>query len=101
MKSRIILVLALALAPVTSVAFAQGPSGPSTAKPIEADPKAGLPPSGAISNEAEAKRRLEAQGYRNVSQLVRRNDGLWHGTAIRNAIPVTVTVSVGGVITAR
>lgn len=99
MKTSIILAIAIALG--ASAAFAQGPSGPSTAKPIEADSKAGLPPSGAISNEAEAKRRLEAQGYRNVSQLVRRNDGLWHGTAIRNAIPVTVTVSVGGVITAR
>ncbi len=99
MKTSIVLAIAIALG--TSVAFAQGPSGPSTAKPIEADPKAGLPTSGKISTEAEAKRRLEAQGYRNVSQLVRKTDGLWHGTAIRNAITVTVTVGASGEITTR
>lgn len=100
MKTCIIFALAIALG--TGMAFAQGgPSGPSTARPIEADPKAGLPASGAISNEAEAKARLEAQGYRNVSQLARRADGLWHGTAIRNALPVSVTVGARGEITAR
>ena len=100
MKSGIILALAIALAP--GIALAQGgPSGGSPARPVQADPRAGLPASGKISTEAEAKTRLEAQGYRNVSQLVKRSDGLWHGTAIRNALPVNVTVDAGGEITTR
>ena len=100
MKTSIILALAIALA--SGAALAQGgPSGGSTAKPIEANPNAGLPASGVIANEKEAKTRLEAQGFRNVSQLVRRTDGLWHGTAIRNALPVTVMVDGKGAITVR
>jgi hypothetical protein len=102
MKTRIIIAIALTIGLGPGVAVAQGgPSGGSTAKPIEFDPKAGLPASGTISTEAEAKRRLEAQGYRNVGRLAKRADGLWHGTAIRNAVPVTVTVSAGGEITTR
>lgn len=100
MKTSIIVALAIALG--SGVAFAQGgPSGGSPAKPIEADPRAGLPTSGTISTEVEAKRRLEAQGYRNVSQLVKRTDGLWHGTALRNALPVNVTVDAKGEIALR
>jgi periplasmic protein CpxP/Spy len=100
MKTTIILALAIALAP--GIALAQGgPSGGSQARPVEADPKAGLPASGTISSEAQAKTRLEAQGYRNVSQLVKRSDGLWHGTAVRNALPVGITVDARGKITTR
>ncbi|MBV9835610.1 MAG: hypothetical protein JO055_14435 [Alphaproteobacteria bacterium] len=100
MKTGIILALAIALAP--GVVSAQGgPSGGAPARPVQADPRAGLPTSGKISTEAEAKTRLEAQGFRNVSQLVKRTDGLWHGTAIRNALPVNVTVDTGGEITTR
>ncbi len=100
MKTGMILVLAVALA--HGIADAQGgPSGGSPAKPVEADPRAGLPASGIIASEAEARTRLEAQGYRNVSQLVKYRDGTWRGTAIRNAVPVSVLVRVSGEIDAR
>lgn len=100
MKSGIILALAIALAP--GLAFAQGgPSGGAPPGPVQANPRAGLPASGKISTEAEARTRLEAQGFRNVSQLVKRNDGLWHGTANRNALSVTVTVATDGEIATR
>lgn len=100
MKTSIIVALAITLG--SGAALAQGgPSGGSTARPIEASPSAGMPASGVISNEAEAKRRLEAAGLRNVSQLVRGTDGQWHGTAIRNALPVTIAVNAKGEITAR
>jgi hypothetical protein len=100
MKTSIVPALAIVLA--TGVAFAQGgPSGGSPAKPIEAAPNAGMPAGGIITSEAEAKTRLEAQGYRNVSQLVKYRDGTWRGTAIRNAVPVAVVVSVRGEINAR
>jgi glutamate synthase domain-containing protein 2 len=100
MKTSIILALAMALA--SGAALAQGgPSGGTTAKPVEVSPSAGMPASGVISNAAEAKTRLEAAGLRNVSQLARRPDGLWHGTAIRGALPVSVAVSAKGEITTR
>jgi hypothetical protein len=100
MKTVIISALAIALA--SGVALAQGgPSGGSPAKPVEAAPNAGLPAGGIITSEAEARTRLEAQGYRNVSQLVKYRDGTWRGTAIRNAVPVAVVVGIRGEIDAR
>jgi hypothetical protein len=99
-KTSVILALMITLAP--DVALAQGgPSGGSPARPIQSNPNAGLPVSGKISTEAEARARLVAQGFRNVSQLVKRADGLWHGTALRNAVPVSVTVDADGEINLR
>jgi hypothetical protein len=45
--------------------------------------------------------RLQSQGYGNVHDLRRTEDGKWTGKATRNGVPVTVTSDPAGTTIAR
>jgi len=48
-----------------------------------------------------AQKRIEADGYKNVTGLAQGADGLWHGTAMRGNTQVQVTVDRAGKVAAR
>ena len=99
MNKSAMLILAIILSGSVGAALAQG--GPSTSMPSKLGPSNGLPENGMILTEAEAYNHLEQQGYRKIDGLRKDVDGMWHGTAIRGAVAVTVTVDPQGRIGAR
>lgn len=48
-----------------------------------------------------AQKRIEADGYKNVTGLAKGPDGLWHGTAMRGNTQVQVTVDRSGKVAAQ
>jgi hypothetical protein len=69
-----------AVAQNTAPAANPHPSTPAVANPNAKNP--GAPAAGANSfTEAQAKSRIEAAGYSNVSGLVKDKDGIWRGKA--------------------
>jgi hypothetical protein len=66
------------------------PSTPAVANPNANNP--GAPAAGANSfTEAQAKSRIEAAGYSNVSRLVKDKDGVWRGKASKATATVGST----------
>jgi hypothetical protein len=60
------------------------PSTPAVANPNPNANNPGAPAAGSNSfTESQAKSRIEAAGYSNVSRLVKDKDGVWRGTATK------------------
>jgi len=55
----------------------------------------------APAGSAGVAARLQSQGYGNVHNLRRTQDGNWVGQATRNGVPVTVTSDPAGTTIAR
>ena len=65
-------------------------------------PNLGAPVAGANSfTEAQAKARIEAQGYTNVSALKKDDTGVWRGSAVQNGKTVKVSVDFQGNVVAN
>jgi hypothetical protein len=77
------------------------PSTPAIANPNANNP--GAPAAGANSfTEAQAKSRIEAAGYSNVSGLIKDKDGIWRGKASRGSTTVVdVTLDYQGNVVSR
>jgi uncharacterized protein YdeI (BOF family) len=106
MRNSLVLAAVLAFAASGGLAQSQtppaanGPQNPaisgSTTKQVEA------PVKGRNSfTEGEAKSRLEKDGYSNVSQLKKDDDGVWRGRAMRDGRQVEVSLDYQGNIVAR
>jgi outer membrane biosynthesis protein TonB len=52
-------------------------------------------------DDAEAKRAIEFDGYRNVRSLVKGPDGNWHGRAMRGRTEIAVRVDASGSVSAE
>jgi hypothetical protein len=103
--SRFIIATAAALLAVTSyswVAFAQSgpPANPNASTPAvssSSTTNAGAPAAGANSfTEGQAKSRIEAAGYTDVSGLTKDKDGIWRGTASKGGANVAVALDFQG-----
>lgn len=71
------------------------PSNPAIATP--STPSATAPAPGANSfTEAQAKVRLEAQGFTGVTGLKKDNDGIWRGMATKAGTAMNVAVDYQG-----
>jgi hypothetical protein len=81
---------------ITSAAFAQSTTPQAPDRPSASSPSAGpavRPPEGKAANgpvagansftEAEVKARIESQGFANVTDLKKMDDGIWLGMAQR------------------
>jgi len=97
------LIAGLAAAPIAESALAQNaapPPNPNAATPAIANPKldnSGAPAVGANSfTEGQAKARIEAAGYTNVSPLVKDKDGIWRGRASKAGALVDVALDYQG-----
>ena len=56
---------------------------------------------GAVSTEAQVRSRLESSGYSNVTGLMKGDDGLWHGMAMKGSARVKVGVDGQGNVVAN
>ena len=52
--------------------------------------------SGTITGERDAKARIEANGYSDVTDLSKDNYGVWHAKAQKLGMPVTVSLDTSG-----
>ena len=74
---------------------ADGPSNPAVR--TEEGNIAAAPVAGANSfTEGEAKSRIEARGFANVSELKKDDQGIWRGKAMRNGRNVDVALDFQG-----
>jgi hypothetical protein len=65
-------------------------------------PNPGAPVSGANSfTEGQAKSRIEAQGYANVSNLQKDDQGVWRGKAMKDGKSVNISLDFQGNVTAQ
>jgi hypothetical protein len=103
-----IFIMGLAASGFIGGALAQStapPANPKASTPAIANPNAnnpGAPAPGANSfTEAQAKSRIEAAGYSNVSGLIKDKDGIWRGKASKAGATVNVGLDYQGNIVAR
>jgi hypothetical protein len=100
--SRIIAATAAALLAWPGITLAQtGPAAnPNASTPAVASPSttnAGAPAVGANSfTEGQAKSRIEAAGYSDVSGLAKDKDGIWRGMASKGGTTVAVALDFQG-----
>lgn len=74
---------------------AEGPSNPAVR--TEKGNNALAPVAGANSfTEGEAKSRIEARGFANISELKKDDQGIWRGKAMRNGRSVDVALDFQG-----
>ena len=98
------IIIGLTVALLSSTALAQNPpakSGPGNNAINSSDQKnSNAPVAGANSfTEGQAKSRLEANGYTNVTGLKKDDNGVWKGTATNAGAQVNVSVDYRGNIT--
>lgn len=76
------------------------PANPDASTPAVAKPNAnnpGAPAAGANSfTEGQAKSRIEAAGYSNVSGLAKDKDGIWRGKASKAGVAVDIALDYQG-----
>jgi len=107
---RALFIAAAAASLVFSNAFAQAPQAPAAKQipPAASEPgnpavkdtnrnTAAAPVAGANSfTEGEAKSRIEARGFANVTQLRKDEQGIWRGRAQRSGTTVDVALDFQG-----
>jgi hypothetical protein len=82
-------------APQATAPAAKGPQNPAVR--TEEGNNASRPVAGANSfTEGEAKSRIEAKGYANVTELKKDDQGIWRGKAQQNGRSVTVALDFQG-----
>ena len=99
-------ILIAAIASVTAgAAFAQydarQPASPPAAQTQPATPPAGAPTNpntGAAMTEMQAKSKIEAQGFTNVSELKKDPQGVWNAKAMKDGKFVQLSLDTRGQI---
>ena len=74
------------------------PAKPKASTPAIANPNA---PGANSFTEAQAKSRIEAAGYSNLSGLIKDKDGVWRGKASKAGSTVNVGLDYQGNVVAR
>ena len=103
------ILLATALAAVALPALAQQSSPPANrdagtpaVNSPNSPPNPGAPAAGANSfTESQAKSRIAGQGFTEVTQLMKDNDGVWRGQAKQGGKPVNVSIDFQGNVVAQ
>ena len=80
-----------------------GSSNPAaTVKPADSPQSTGSVEPGANSfTEGQARSRIEAQGFSNVTELRKDDQGIWRGKAMRNGQAVGVAIDYRGTVQAQ
>lgn len=95
---RMTLIAAFSAALSVGAAAQTSTTAPTPSPGAPADKNAPLPGANSFT-EGQAKSRLEANGYTNVSGLKKADNGVWHATATHSGAQVNVTVDYRGNIT--
>jgi hypothetical protein len=102
---RTYIAIAAAAAMITSAAIAQPANRDANTPAVNtpnSPPNPGAPVSGANSfTEGQAKSRIESNGFANVSELRKDDQGVWRGKATKDGKSVTVSVDFQGNVTAQ
>jgi opacity protein-like surface antigen len=102
---RIYLAIAAAAATISTVAIAQPANRDANTPAINSPnspPNPGAPAAGANSfTEGQAKSRIESNGYANVSELRKDEQGVWRGKAMKDGKSVNVSLDFQGNVTAQ
>jgi hypothetical protein len=108
MKRLLATAFVIGLAAVAHGALAQNPvppANPNPNTPAIAHPNTnnpGAPAAGANSfTESQARSRIEAAGYANVSGLTKDKDGIWRGKASKGGSMINVGLDYQGNVVAR
>jgi hypothetical protein len=73
-----------------------GPGTPPMTEPANKIDRNGLSPGANALTEAQARSRLERNGYARVSDLKKDDDGVWRGSAMKNGSTTNVAVDYRG-----
>lgn len=95
---RMTLIAAFSAALSVGVAAQTSTPAPTPSPGAPADKNAPLPGANSFT-EGQAKSRLEANGYSNISGLKKDDSGVWRATATHSGAQVDVTVDYRGNIT--
>ena len=102
---RLTLTMALVAAAISTVAVAQPANRDANTPAVNtpnAPPNPGAPVAGANSfTEGQAKSRIESNGYANVSELRKDDQGVWRGKAMKDGKSVSVGLDFQGNVTAQ
>ena len=102
---RTYLAIAAIVAMITNAAIAQPANRDANTPAVNtpnSPPNPGAPVSGANSfTEGQAKSRIESNGFANVSELRKDDQGVWRGKATKDGKSVTVSVDFQGNVTAQ
>lgn len=104
MQKYTVVIAAAALISTSAIAQQQPPPKPSTPAVTSPNspPNPAAPVPGANSfTEGQAKSRIEARGYSNVTGLAKDSDGIWRGKGTKNGKTVSVSVDFQGNVTER
>lgn len=85
----------LSLSALSLDAMAQTSTTSPAPSPAPVDANAPLPGANSFT-EAQAKSRLEANGYSNISALQKDSNGVWKGTATHSNANVNISVDYRG-----
>jgi hypothetical protein len=104
-NTRTYLAIAAIVAMITNAAIAQPANRDANTPAVNtpnSPPNPGAPVSGANSfTEGQAKSRIESNGFANVSELRKDDQGVWRGKATKDGKSVTVSVDFQGNVTAQ
>jgi hypothetical protein len=104
-KMRTYLAIAAAAAMMTGTAIAQPANRDANTPAVNSPntpPNPGAPVAGSNSfTEGQAKSRIEANGFANVSELRKDDQGVWRGKAMKDGKSVTVSLDFQGNVTAQ
>ena len=94
-------VVAMISAPVVAQPANRDANTPAVNAP-NSPPNPGAPVAGANSfTEGQAKSRIESNGFANVSELRKDDQGVWRGKATKDGKSVNVTLDFQGNVTAQ
>ena len=103
-----LLAAGLVVAAIAGTAMAQSQNPPAQSGPqnsavnSSSQQRVDAPVRGSNSfTEGEARSRMEAKGFSNVSKLQKDNDGVWRGHATRDGQQVEVSLDYQGNVVAR
>src|SRR6185295_9942226 len=104
-KMRTYLAIAAAAAMMTGTAIAQPANRDANTPAVNSPntpPNPGAPVAGSNSfTEGQAKSRIEANGFANVSELHKDDQGVWRGKAMKDGKSVAVSLDFQGNVTAQ
>src|SRR5436190_17175078 len=102
---RIYLASAAAAAMISTLAVAQPANRDANTPAVNTPntpPNPGAPAAGANSfTEGQAKSRIESNGYANVSDLRKDDQGVWRGKAMKDGKSVNVSLDFQGNVTGQ
>ena len=102
---RTYLAIAAAAVMITGTAMAQPANRDANTPAVNTPntpPNPGAPVAGSNSfTEGQAKSRIESNGFSNVSELRKDDQGVWRGKAMKDGKSVTVNLDFQGNVTAQ